>query len=80
MDAPNAKQPMTPEEFAATMAKIFNRFWCRERRERIATAAMAGILASVDMTRPMQMLASTKIVEAAVEFADALIAELEKKP
>lgn len=46
----------------------------RARRERIATACLAGILADQNVAR------SEKAARFAVECADALIAELDKEP
>lgn len=48
-----------------------------ERRERIATAAMQGILTNpaAGVCWPMQ-----EIARYAVSYADALIAELDKEP
>jgi len=46
----------------------------RERRERIATSALAGMLANEDRAGTFEAYAQD-----AVEVADALIAELDKK-
>lgn len=55
------------------------RQWRRERRERIATAALQGMLASagnVTLNEWSYFVAATR----AVEYADALIDELAKEP
>lgn len=46
----------------------------RDRRERIATAAMAGMLADPSIKAP----SASDCASSAVELADALIAELDK--
>ena len=48
------------------------------KREIFASMAMQGMLASVDMDGKFVLLSA--LVPAAVGAADALIAELEKKP
>lgn len=47
----------------------------RDRRERIATAALAGMLADRLTEEP----AAVEYAKRAVKFADALIAELDKE-
>lgn len=46
-----------------------------ERRERIATAALTGVLANPDHIATLRMR-----VDIALQAADALIAELDKQP
>jgi hypothetical protein len=55
--------------------------WMAEasRRERIATAALQGYLASFAGV-PQTSMTPEGIAAQAVEFADALIAELDKEP
>lgn len=51
------------------------------RRERIATAAMQGLLSAGDDSRLVPQDASLRGLAAyAVSFADAVIAELDRKP
>ena len=56
----------------AAMEKDQNRAYYRDRRDRIATACMAGLLAA-DFDRSFAEHAKD-----AVDYADALIAELDK--
>lgn len=47
--------------------------WDKDRRDRIAIAALQGILSSGNVA------GSTEVAQAAVMLADALIAELDKE-
>ena len=49
----------------------------KERRERIAVAAMSALLSNANMTDTGPM---AKFVSGCVRAADALIAELDKEP
>ena len=51
------------------------RQWRRDRRERIATAALQGMLSD-----PGASGTATEYAEYATQYADALIAELDKEP
>lgn len=62
-----------PDPLAA-MEKAQNQAYYRERRERIATAAMQGMLANPNVD-PWH----DKVAVDAVILADALIAELDKE-
>lgn len=53
--------------------------WRRERRERIAIAAMQGMLASVEGGLPPKDWTDI-YAHRAVAYADALIEELDKEP
>ena len=64
----------TAEELAAHGACAAERRK-RDRRERIATAALKGLLAG--RAQPTTALTS-EFIRAALELADALIAELDK--
>jgi len=48
----------------------------RDRRERIATAALQGMLARADAARERCDILAVN----AIDYADALIAELDKEP
>ena len=50
----------------------------RDRRERIATAALQGMLVRAESVAPNEW--SYILVTHAVEYADTLIAELDKEP
>lgn len=50
----------------------------RDRRERIATAALQGMLASAGNVTPNEW--SYVFATRAIEYADALIAELDREP
>ena len=65
------RQILQAERFAAQAAAY------RDRRERIATACMAGMLAHYGETS--QYEEATDAADAAVVYADALIAELDKE-
>ena len=66
------------EQIAANQAEAA-RNWRAERRERIATAALRGTLASVEGgVAPVAWAGSFACT--AVAYADALIAELDKEP
>ena len=64
---------ITAPDPLAAMEKAQNQALHRERRERIATACMAGMLANPDVD-PWRV----KVAVDAVFHADALIAELDK--
>lgn len=55
----------------------------RERRDEFARAALLGLLANPNIVpshNGVDMPATVRYAECAVEFADALIAELDKVP
>jgi hypothetical protein len=64
---------ITAPDPLAAMEKAQNQAYYRDRRERIATACMAGMLANPDVD-PWRV----KVAVDAVFHADALIAELDK--
>ena len=66
------------EQIAANQAEAA-RHWRAERRERIATAVLSAMLASVEGgIAPNEW--SHVLATRAVEYADALIAKLDKEP
>ena len=65
---------ITAPDPLAAMEKAQNQAYYRDRRERIATACMAGMLANPDVD-PWRV----KVAVDAVFHADALIAELDKE-
>ena len=64
---------ITAPDPLAAMEKAQNKTLYRERRERIATACLAGMLGDSKRGGCFEVFA-----EDAVNFADALIAELDK--
>ena len=64
---------ITAPDPLAAMERTQNQAYYRDRRERIATACMAGMLANPDVD-PWRV----KVAVDAVFHADALIAELDK--
>ena len=66
---------ITAPDPLAAMEKAQNQAYYRDRRERIATAAMAGMLANPSTPAPSTAHHATW----AVAYADALIAELDKE-
>lgn len=62
------------EQIVANQAEAA-RHWRAERRERIATAAMQGLV-----TNPAIRGWEHEIAALAVKYADALVAELDKEP
>ena len=65
---------ITAPDPLAAMEKAQNQAYYRDRRERIATACMAGMLANPDVD-PWRV----KVAVDAVFHADALIAELDRE-
>ena len=66
---------ITAPDPLAAMEKAQNQALYRDRRERIATAALAGMLANPSTPAPSTAHHATW----AVAYADALIAELDKE-
>ena len=66
------------EQIVANQAEAA-RHWRAERRERIATAALSGMLASIQGGVAPVAWAGSFACTAAI-YADALIAELDKEP
>ena len=68
---------ITAPDPLAAMEKAQNQAYYRDRRERIATAALAGLLTHYGETSQYDNAADCSA--AAVAYADALIAELDKE-
>jgi hypothetical protein len=69
---------ITAPDPLAAMEKAQNQAYYRDRRERIATAALAGMLAHCGESS-QHCGAAAAAAFAAVAYADALIAELDKE-